>query len=150
MTEKGNREVVVVAAVVGDKVDGGLKQRRLVMVADQEGLKANLKGDGQTVKNAVECSPHPSGWQEKISVLGTIANEIGNLSALRYIYLDSNSFTGRIPNGIGKLSSLRTLDLHSNGLTGSIPNEVGNLSAIQYLNFGFNILTGTYTYLPFS
>ncbi|KAL2489274.1 Uncharacterized protein Fot_42566 [Forsythia ovata] len=45
-----------------------MKEKKKLMKSS--GLKANLNGDGQTVKNAVECSPQPSGWQEISSVLG--------------------------------------------------------------------------------
>ncbi|MEJ2356116.1 MAG: leucine-rich repeat domain-containing protein, partial [candidate division WOR-3 bacterium] len=73
---------------------------------------------------------------------GSIPPEIGNLSNLRYLYLQNNQLTGSIPPEIGNLSNLKRLPLHYNQLTGAIPPEIGNLSNLNLLELGNNQLTG--------
>lgn len=51
--------------------------------------------------------------------------------------------SGRIPTEIGLLTRLSKLDLNSNSLTGSIPTNIGSLTILTYLNFDNNLLQGT-------
>ena len=74
---------------------------------------------------------------------GQLPPELGNLSALTQLWIDSNSFTGSIPKELGNLSNLRALYLRGNNLTGSIPKELGNLSSLEELRLNHNNLTGS-------
>ena len=66
------------------------------------------------------------------SLTGEIPPELGDLSNLKDLTLDSNSLTGEIPPGLGVLSSLRWLDLSSNSLTGEIPPDFLDLPLVWF------------------
>jgi len=73
---------------------------------------------------------------------GSIPPEIGYLSNLSELVLDGNRLTGSIPSEIGNLSNLTQLYLYSNQLTGFIPSEIGNLTKLELLILDYNQLTG--------
>ena len=73
---------------------------------------------------------------------GEIPEELGNLSNLTFLSLNSNLLTGEIPEELGNLSNLTRLDFSSNQLTGEIPEELGNLSNLTILRISGNSLTG--------
>ena len=73
---------------------------------------------------------------------GSIPPEIGNLTALRELYLYNNQLSGPIPSEIGNLTALMTLYLYNNQLSGPIPPEIGNLAAVWGLNLSSNQLSG--------
>ncbi len=68
--------------------------------------------------------------------------EFGNLSSLKYLYLNDNILYGSIPNELGSLINLKILCLHQNSLTGAIPVDLGNLSALTRLELYQNRLSG--------
>ena len=87
---------------------------------------------------------------------GTIPPQIGNLTGLKYLNLNSyadwdlhNRLSGSIPPELGNLTNLDHLDLGNNRLSGSIPPELGNLNlncgsgGDCTLNLSHNNLTGT-------
>ncbi|XP_010257114.1 PREDICTED: probable LRR receptor-like serine/threonine-protein kinase At3g47570 [Nelumbo nucifera] len=102
-----------------------------------------------------------------LTLAGTITPLITNLSFLRLIDLQNNSFSGYLPTDLGKLfrletlvlasnvihgtipsslslcSKLRLLDLSDNQFHGSIPPELGMLSNLRDLSFAKNNLTGS-------
>jgi len=47
--------------------------------------------------------------------------------------LGNNKLSGKIPTELGLLSYLFKLYVNTNVLTGPIPSELGNLSPLQYL-----------------
>ena len=50
---------------------------------------------------------------------------------------------GTIPPELGALSSLLTLDLDSNRLSGTLPAQLGKLASLSWLNLQNNRLGGT-------
>ena len=50
--------------------------------------------------------------------------------------------SGEIPTELGKLSRLRGLSLQSNDLSGELPAELGSLSNLQELILDSNFLSG--------
>ncbi|KAK4487235.1 hypothetical protein RD792_006555 [Penstemon davidsonii] len=78
-----------------------------------------------------------------MSLQGTIAKEIGNLSFLTYVNLRNNSFHGVIPDEIGNLRHLRVLQMAYNQLSGEIPLSFGFLTNLERLILEGNHLTGT-------
>nr|CAB3474616.1 unnamed protein product [Digitaria exilis] len=75
---------------------------------------------------------------------GNIPSEIGNLSQLTFLALNSNKFTGGIPPTLGLLSNLNWLDMSVNQLSGQIPVSPGlnQLVQAQHLIFDNNNFTG--------
>ena len=67
---------------------------------------------------------------------------VGELASLEELHLDLNSLYGRIPAELGKLSRLERLSLGSNDFSGTIPDELGNLRSLTHLSLGSNGLRG--------
>ncbi|KAK6917694.1 Leucine-rich repeat-containing N-terminal, plant-type, partial [Dillenia turbinata] len=68
-----------------------------------------------------------------LSLEGTLAPELGELSHLRSIVLYKNHFSGAIPKQVSKLSMLEQLDLRFNNLSGTIPAEIGEMQLLRRL-----------------
>ncbi|KAH9309027.1 hypothetical protein KI387_036938, partial [Taxus chinensis] len=75
---------------------------------------------------------------------GPVPTSLGFLKNLRGVYLFHNRLSGNIPPGIGNSPSLQALDLSNNLLTGPIPTGLGNSSKLYRLNLSFNNLTGAF------
>lgn len=76
------------------------------------------------------------------NLVGEIAPELGNLTALETFLADDNELTGEIPPELGDLTALRSFWAARNQLIGEIPPEFGNLTALESVSFGDNELTG--------
>nr|CDM85558.1 unnamed protein product [Triticum aestivum] len=68
--------------------------------------------------------------------------EIGNLTSLEALGINSVTLTGSIPPTIGMLTKLRSLGLWNNNLTGSIPLEIGNMTELNTISLHSNYLEG--------
>lgn len=73
---------------------------------------------------------------------GTMAQDIGNLTYLRFIDLSSNNLTGDIPSSLGNCRKLRTVNLGANHFSGSIPAPLSHLWKLEIFNVSHNTLTG--------
>ncbi|XP_048446341.1 putative receptor-like protein kinase At3g47110 [Pyrus x bretschneideri] len=74
----------------------------------------------------------------------TIPSEIGRLFRLQRIRLHNNSFNGAIPSNISRCSNLQYLLLYGNNLSGKLPTEIASLSKLRVLDLGsINQLRGT-------
>jgi Leucine-rich repeat (LRR) protein len=82
-------------------------------------------------------------WLHANRLSGTIPSEIGDLTALKSLQLDSNlALSGTIPASIGNLSQLSTIYMPFDALTGPLPSSLNNLTHLADLNLSFNQLTG--------
>ncbi|KAK3444680.1 hypothetical protein EUGRSUZ_A00883 [Eucalyptus grandis] len=83
------------------------------------------------------------------SFTGSIPDELGNLSELTFLALNSNNFSGNIPASLGKVSHLYWFDVSDNQLTGSLPVSTGTTPGLDLLfncshfHFSKNQLSGT-------
>ncbi|OMO65412.1 hypothetical protein COLO4_31277 [Corchorus olitorius] len=68
-----------------------------------------------------------------LSLEGTLAPELGQLSNLRSLVLYKNRFSGAIPKEFGELKKLELLDLRENSLGGTIPAEIGSMLSLRRL-----------------
>ncbi|KAL7176591.1 hypothetical protein ACSBR2_030014 [Camellia fascicularis] len=75
-------------------------------------------------------------------LVGLLSPHIGNLSFLKQIDLQNNSFHGSIPQEMGLLSRLRRITLNGSSFGGGIPNNISRCSKLEWLNLGNNNLTG--------
>jgi Leucine-rich repeat (LRR) protein len=64
---------------------------------------------------------------------GTLPTGISKLSQLTSLLLNNNEFTGSIPPSLGSLTNLKSLDLSVNGFEGSLPEELNNLINLEVL-----------------
>ena len=78
---------------------------------------------------------------EENSLVGTLPDELGNLTSLEKLYLGVNALSGSIPASLGSLTNLQVLSLYNNQLSGTIPN-LGNLASLTLLSLYNNELTG--------
>ena len=78
------------------------------------------------------------------SLSGTLPTELGLPTAMmEHLHLDSNSLNGPIPTELGELTSLDELRLYSNSLSGTFPTELGELTSLRELSLQTNALSGT-------
>ncbi|XP_077217378.1 receptor kinase-like protein Xa21 [Tasmannia lanceolata] len=71
-----------------------------------------------------------------------ISQEIGRLFRLRFLNMSHNSLGGHIPVNLSRCSNLLVIDLEYNQLTGKIPEELSTLSKLLRLNLNTNDITG--------
>ncbi|XP_011099080.2 probable LRR receptor-like serine/threonine-protein kinase At3g47570 [Sesamum indicum] len=76
-------------------------------------------------------------------LVGTLSPHLGNLSFLRTIILQNNSFHGFIPEEIGRLRRLELIEFSNNSFGGEIPRNLSNCRNLYYLNLIDNNLTGS-------
>ncbi|KAJ0975922.1 hypothetical protein J5N97_017887 [Dioscorea zingiberensis] len=77
-----------------------------------------------------------------LDVVGTIPDELQNLTYLNNLNLNQNYLTGPLPEFIGNLTDMQYLTVGTNALSGSIPKEIGNLKSLIVLSFGTNNFSG--------
>ncbi|KAL3735385.1 hypothetical protein ACJRO7_024509 [Eucalyptus globulus] len=77
------------------------------------------------------------------SFRGKIPQSIGHLFRLRHLIFSNNSFDGQMPINLSRCSNLEVLNLIDNQLVGKIPHELGSLSKLQALFLAKNSLTGS-------
>ena len=67
---------------------------------------------------------------------GEIPAELGSLSNLEWLYLDSNALSGEIPAELGSLSDLTELYLNDNDLSGCVPSSLEDQLDFDYADIG--------------
>ncbi|XP_039156037.1 putative receptor-like protein kinase At3g47110 [Eucalyptus grandis] len=76
------------------------------------------------------------------NLAGVVPPHIGNLSFLREVYLQNNSFCSEIPLQFGRLFKLHELFLNNNSFSGQIHSNLSHCSNLLILNLGLNRLEG--------
>ena len=87
--------------------------------------------------NYIDISGGPEAAREEIRSAGRLAYRVG--PNVRY---PENDLSGPIPPELGDLSNLSILRLETNNLSGSVPSELGSLSRLSQLILNDNRLTG--------
>ena len=78
------------------------------------------------------------------SLTGTIPEEIGYLTGMRFLDLSSNSLTGTLSDDfLTRLLELHTFKVDYNSLTGTLPSSIGNISTMAVLGLKDNSFSGT-------
>ncbi|KAL0415411.1 UNVERIFIED_CONTAM: putative LRR receptor-like serine/threonine-protein kinase [Sesamum latifolium] len=75
-------------------------------------------------------------------LVGSLSPHLGNLSFLRRISLQNNSFHGPIPQELGRLRRLEYLELSNNTFDGEIPRNLSQCRNLNFLNLIDNKLMG--------
>lgn len=73
------------------------------------------------------------------SKLDTLPADIGELTSLTFVTLDSNQIT-QLPSAIGKLKNVTTFSAAGNALS-SLPSEIGDMESLRNLKLGGNELS---------
>ncbi|XP_074373084.1 uncharacterized protein LOC141713521 [Apium graveolens] len=130
-------------------------------VTDQQALlsfKDSITDDKLGALNSWNTSTHFCHWTgvtctqrrqrvtelhlSSLNLVGTLSPHIGNLSFLKNISLNQNSFHGLIPHEIGRLFRLQYLSLMSNSFQGGFPASLHHCIDIRYINLYDNHLEG--------
>ncbi|WCJ27268.1 Leucine-rich repeat transmembrane protein kinase [Euphorbia peplus] len=74
---------------------------------------------------------------------GKIPKELGDITTLIYLGLETNQFSGIMPSELGNLINLQTLMLSSNQLTGNLPKSFAGLVNLTDLRINDNNFSGT-------
>ncbi|KAF0707104.1 hypothetical protein AaE_013771, partial [Aphanomyces astaci] len=74
---------------------------------------------------------------------GALPRNLGQLTQLRTLSLEYNSFSGPLPVSATQLLLLERLNVRSNCFSGTIPNNMGNLTQLKFLSLRNNALEGT-------
>ena len=91
----------------------------------------------------VDTNGHVSGISlSENGLRGTIPPEIGDLTNLKWLFLNGNQLSGTIPERITMLNNLEDLWLGENQLKGPIPDKMGGLTSLQYLAIDDNDISG--------
>jgi len=64
------------------------------------------------------------------ALVGPLAPELAQLTALTQVYLSESSLTGPIPSEMGQMTALVNVALDQNALTGTLPMELAQLTAL--------------------
>ncbi|XP_051139023.1 probable LRR receptor-like serine/threonine-protein kinase At3g47570 [Andrographis paniculata] len=121
---------------------------KAAIISDQMG---SLTSWNETVHHCtwkgVACSPRHRDKVVSINLrsqglVGTLPPHLGNLTFLRAIILQNNTFQGQIPDEIGRLRRLEYIEFSNNSFTGEIPGNLSECRNVYYLNLIGNSLTG--------
>ncbi|CAA6669871.1 unnamed protein product [Spirodela intermedia] len=78
-----------------------------------------------------------------LNVVGTVPEELQNLTQLTHINMDQNYLTGPLPAFLGNLTSLQYMSFGINALSGPFPKELGQLSSLVLIGMGSNNFSGS-------
>jgi Leucine-rich repeat (LRR) protein len=73
---------------------------------------------------------------------GTLPFELGLLTDIAVLHLNSNRFAGGLPDSLPKLSLLYELDVSNNRLSGGFPQHILCLPNVKFVDIRFNNLCG--------
>ncbi|XP_075110312.1 putative LRR receptor-like serine/threonine-protein kinase At1g06840 isoform X2 [Nicotiana tabacum] len=98
----------------------------------------------------VHCVPNKTdGYQHvnelrlmNISLSGTLAPELGQLTQMEILNFMWNSISGSIPKEIGNITALRLLLLSGNQISGPLPEELGYLPNLTKFQLDLNTISG--------
>ncbi|KAL3735374.1 hypothetical protein ACJRO7_024498 [Eucalyptus globulus] len=87
-------------------------------------------------------SSHHCEWQGVVHNPKNWSRHVGNLSFLKSLVLQNNSFRGEIPQSIGHMFHLRRLILSNNSFGREMPTNLSQCSNLEILNLVDNQLVG--------
>ncbi|KAM7462611.1 hypothetical protein LguiA_030732 [Lonicera macranthoides] len=121
-------------------------------------FKSNIMDDPYGVLNSWNDSSHFCEWQgvkcgnrhtrvtaldlTSSGLVGSLSPYIGNLTFLRVLSLENNTFQREISPEIGRLFRQRSIWLYNNSLEGEIPTNLSQLTSLVHLSIGNNKLVG--------
>ncbi|GAV80589.1 LRR_8 domain-containing protein [Cephalotus follicularis] len=129
-----------------------LQAWKRVIYSDPKNYTTNWVGPSVCSYTGIYCSPPP--YDPKIKVVsgidlnhadiaGFLPDELGLLSDLALIHLNSNRFCGIIPQTFDNLTLLYELDLSNNRFVGPFPTVVLSLPTLHFLDLRYNEFEGS-------
>mmetsp|Transcript_16431 Transcript_16431/g.40124 ORF Transcript_16431/g.40124 Transcript_16431/m.40124 type:complete len:1462 (+) Transcript_16431:220-4605(+) len=97
-----------------------------------EGVTCNAGGQGIGEEEVVAVE-----WP-MVNMQGTMATELGFLTALTALNFHDNGLRGSIPTELEGLTNLKVFDLGGNQLTGALPKLSNNQGGLEILDLGQN------------
>ncbi|TYH44372.1 hypothetical protein ES332_D11G189800v1 [Gossypium tomentosum] len=121
-------------------------------------FKQSLENDtGSYLINWNSSDPNPCSWHgvscrnqkvralivPKIGLSGYLSPALANLSSIRHVNLENNSFRGTLPTELFGATRLKSLVVSGNSLYGPLPSQVGNLKNLQTFDVSRNLFNGS-------
>ncbi|CAN6293544.1 unnamed protein product [Urochloa humidicola] len=78
----------------------------------------------------------------RFGLVGTISQDLGNLTHLSTLDLSNNKLEGAIPPSVANCFMLQRLNLSTNSLSGIIPSSLGHLSKLAVFSIESNTISG--------
>nr|GMD91464.1 pollen-specific leucine-rich repeat extensin-like protein 3 [Ipomoea batatas] len=128
-----------------------LRAWKRAVYSDPSKLTRNWKGPEVCKYNGVFCSPALD--DPKVTVVsgvdlnhadiaGFLPAELGLMTDLALLHLNSNRFCGIIPKSFSKLTLLHELDVSNNRFVGKFPEVVIQMQSLRYLDLRYNNFEG--------
>jgi|GEM_PF-3534373 len=77
-----------------------------------------------------------------LNFAGPLPAEMGDMAALKYVYMYNNKISGSLPDELGNISTLQTLFLSSNQISGELPASLAGISGLSGIFLNNNNLSG--------
>ncbi|KAL5228303.1 hypothetical protein ABZP36_016568 [Zizania latifolia] len=121
------------------------------VLSDPRNVTATWHGPDVCAYYGVFCAPAPHDPHLVVvagvdlnhaDLAGHLPDELGMLTDLAVLHVNSNRFCGLVPRSLDKLGLLHELDLSNNRLVGAFPDVVLRLPSLRYLDLRFNDFEG--------
>ena len=99
--------------------------------------------EGVTVENDRVVGLNLGSYLASVGLIGSIPEELSNLTMIRELRLNSNQLSGSLPDSWSALVYLQYLDMSSNQLSGTLPGSWSSLVNIKTLFLSGDHLTGS-------
>ncbi|XP_057953939.1 leucine-rich repeat extensin-like protein 4 [Malania oleifera] len=128
-----------------------LQAWKKVIYSDPNNFTANWFGPSVCHYTGVYCAPAPDDHKLQTvagidlnfaNIAGSLPDELGLLSDLSLLHLNSNRFCGIIPLTLSNLTLLFELDLSNNRFVGPFPSVVLSLPTLRFLDLRYNEFEG--------
>lgn len=128
-----------------------LQAWKLVIYSDPNNFTSNWVGPSVCSYKGVYCTAALNDPNIKVvagidlnlaNIAGSLPDELGLLTDLALLHLNSNRFCGIIPESFANLTLLFELDLSNNRFVGPFPTVVLSLPSLKFLDIRFNEFEG--------
>ncbi|GFP91965.1 leucine-rich repeat extensin-like protein 1 [Phtheirospermum japonicum] len=128
-----------------------LQAWKKAIYSDPFNFTTNWTGPDVCSYGGVFCAPSPENSSVRVvggidlnhaDIAGYLPDELGLLSDLALLHINSNRFCGIVPDSFKKLKLLFELDLSNNRFVGAFPAVVLKLPSLKFLDLRFNEFEG--------
>ncbi|KVH95828.1 leucine-rich repeat extensin-like protein 4 [Cynara cardunculus var. scolymus] len=128
-----------------------LQAWKLVIYSDPYNTTSDWVGPSVCNYTGIYCAPFPNDTDiltvagidlNHADIAGFLPDELGLLSDLSLIHLNSNRFCGVLPLSLSNLTFLFELDLSNNRFVGPFPSVLMSLPSLKFLDLRYNEFEG--------